>query len=484
MTNTDPNSRPLLETQLLQTYRARAALCLGLAMLVAASVLLGWTLQVEWLKRVAPGLIAMNPLTALCFLVAGAVLALSLDRGRRNRHYALAVLGSCLVLLTGLSKLLDVWIGTDLCPDDLLFSSQLALESATPSRITPNTAGCFVLLGLALLLLDQPAWPRLLSSQVLCLPLLLVPLAALVGYLYNSVSDGRVGAYVPMAVHSATNFLLLGAALILSRPELGAMRVIGSDTTGGRLARRLLPLAVIVPVLLGLLQLLGQRTGAYSAETGTALIALAIVLLLTGMILYSTHRLYGLDLERRSADQVVQMLATRTEREAYWSRGLLQLGETQRALRQQPSGGVEKILAQLLEHMDLWQGALYALEQDEHGHQELVALAVNAYGRPEQLSARFALGEGGVGQAARDRVVLTHSQVPAAYFHVRSGTGEMPLSELTFLPILLDEQLLGVLELASIGPLGADERKFLDQCLPVLALALLRHRSGAALAAA
>src|SRR5882672_12603345 len=41
------------------------------AVMVASLVLVGWTLQVESLKRVLPDLVAMNPLTALCFILAG-----------------------------------------------------------------------------------------------------------------------------------------------------------------------------------------------------------------------------------------------------------------------------------------------------------------------------------------------------------------------------------------------------------------------------
>ena len=41
------------------------------AVMVASLVLVGWTLHVESLKRVLPGLVGMNPLTAVCFILAG-----------------------------------------------------------------------------------------------------------------------------------------------------------------------------------------------------------------------------------------------------------------------------------------------------------------------------------------------------------------------------------------------------------------------------
>src|SRR4051794_37851816 len=41
---------------------------------IGTLVLLGWAFEIEALKRVVPILVAMNPLTAVCFILAGAAL--------------------------------------------------------------------------------------------------------------------------------------------------------------------------------------------------------------------------------------------------------------------------------------------------------------------------------------------------------------------------------------------------------------------------
>src|SRR3712207_743128 len=51
----------------------------AIAILVGSFVLLGWALDIEVLKRVLPGLVAMNPATAVDFVLTGAALLLQTD---------------------------------------------------------------------------------------------------------------------------------------------------------------------------------------------------------------------------------------------------------------------------------------------------------------------------------------------------------------------------------------------------------------------
>ena len=55
------------------------------AVLVGCLMLVGWIFDVEGLKRILPGLVAMNPVTALTFILAGASLGLlGIERGDRR----------------------------------------------------------------------------------------------------------------------------------------------------------------------------------------------------------------------------------------------------------------------------------------------------------------------------------------------------------------------------------------------------------------
>ncbi|MFF3455085.1 HAMP domain-containing protein [Streptomyces sp. NPDC002730] len=106
----------------------------------------------------------------------------------------------------------------------------------------------------------------------------------------------------------------------------------------------------------------------------------------------------------------------------------------------------------------------FFLAGDEGRGTELVMIA--AYGAPDDPAAeprRFRLGQSLVGQAARSRHTITVDDLPPGYATIVSGTGRMDPSNLIVLPIVVEEQVLGVIELAALRPLTAIHRDFIDQ---------------------
>jgi hypothetical protein len=63
----------------------------------------------------------------------------------------------------------------------------------------------------------------------------------------------------------------------------------------GKVARRLLPAAVVVPFALGWLELMGQHLGWYGTEVGVAILAASIVLVLVLFIWWSLNSISNLE---------------------------------------------------------------------------------------------------------------------------------------------------------------------------------------------
>jgi signal transduction histidine kinase/DNA-binding response OmpR family regulator/HPt (histidine-containing phosphotransfer) domain-containing protein/HAMP domain-containing protein len=84
----------------------------------------------------------------------------------------------------------------------------------------------------------------------------------------------------------------------------------------------------------------------------------------------------------------------------------------------------------------------------------------------------IAFGEGLVGQCAVDKRALLFDPAPADYVRIGSGLGESVPRALAVLPVLLNERLLGVVELATLRAFGANEQALLDGVLPVVAMSL------------
>ncbi|WP_455354917.1 HAMP domain-containing protein [Streptomyces sp. SYSU K217416] len=108
-------------------------------------------------------------------------------------------------------------------------------------------------------------------------------------------------------------------------------------------------------------------------------------------------------------------------------------------------------------------GAFF-LAEERADSTELVRTA--AYGAPDDPAGappRFRIGQSLVGQAARSRRTLTVRDVPPGYATIASGTGSLDPSTLIVLPIVVEDQVLGAIELAALRPFTAIHLDFLEQ---------------------
>ena len=253
---------------------------------IATTVLLGWILHLEPMKRIVAGLTSMNPVTAICFEILCVVLWILKDKRPTGGAGQAANIFPIIVLYVGLSKLLDLSTGSSLCPDALLFKSQLDYGQPFPSRMAPNVALSFTILSIAMIGVDRPRWPKFLHPQWLVTPILCMAIAALVGYCYNTSGFYAYKQYIPMALHSAFNLILLSVALILSRPEQGYMRLIPVGSPGARSYARLLPACILAPSILGGIALLGSRAGFLDGLSAGASFAAVLTMLALSILAF------------------------------------------------------------------------------------------------------------------------------------------------------------------------------------------------------
>jgi PAS domain S-box-containing protein len=254
--------------------------------------------------QVLPGQVAMVPNTAVAFLLAG--LALWLRASRAGRSPVLASRAAAAVAgLLGLLNLVEYVSGKSLGIDELLFRDPAGLTSVFPGRMAVITALGFVALAAALLTLDL-RWAPWTSDGLALLPGVFA-MVSLTGYAFGARSLYWIGVYKGMAIHTALAFLVLAVGVLLVHAG-GLSRLLVSDTAGGVAARRILPAALLVPLLLGWLQIAGERSGLYSPELGRALDAVSDALILTVILLGTAAALMRADEKRRSSEETLRKL--------------------------------------------------------------------------------------------------------------------------------------------------------------------------------
>ncbi|MGW1590351.1 HAMP domain-containing protein [Streptomyces sp. NPDC002386] len=127
----------------------------------------------------------------------------------------------------------------------------------------------------------------------------------------------------------------------------------------------------------------------------------------------------------------------------------------------------ELIMDELVPQVSAQYGAFYLAEDGESGPELRL---VGSYGRPEEDNrpARIPFGRSLVGQAARSRRTIAVDELPAGYVTISSGLGQVEPTALLLLPILFEEQVLGVIELASVTTFTPVQRDFLQQLVDTI----------------
>ena len=281
-------------------------------MLVGLAALAGWQFDEPHLKSILPGHVAMNPLTAIGFILAGLSLLLrheAVSPGARSTSVALA----WAVALIGCMKIAELLFRADLGLDRVLFRAKLEAY-VPPNRMAPNTALNFVGAGLSLALIDLGAASGQRPSKCLALIPHLLAFLGLIGYVYNVRSFYGLTSFIPMAVNTVLAFLVLCTGIMLLYPHQGLTRVFTSEDLGGSLARRLFPLSVGALLLLGWLRLVGEGAALYDTHVGVSLHVFASCVLMGTVIWTSAHSLSRVDGERRRAADALRLANDGLER--------------------------------------------------------------------------------------------------------------------------------------------------------------------------
>jgi PAS domain S-box-containing protein len=297
--------------------RNAAAVSLGFAAIAAVvGIVLGVTSLLEWMvgghalhAALNARHLSLNPMTAVCFVCSGAALWLARESRRSRARDAARVLMAAIVVVITLSKVVDLFPHVTLPIDELLFRHQIRVSEAQggdPSKgkvgMAPNTAAGLLFVGLSLLLFEFKPIGRARLSTIFALLAASIALLALIGYMYHVQVLAGMPKYIAMAINTAVGLLMVSIGILCVRPNRQPIAILVSGTAGGVVARRLVPVAIAVPLLLGWGRLWAERKNYFDTGVGVMLFAMAIVAVFLTLIWWIARALYRLDLERARAE--------------------------------------------------------------------------------------------------------------------------------------------------------------------------------------
>jgi signal transduction histidine kinase/CheY-like chemotaxis protein len=131
------------------------------------------------------------------------------------------------------------------------------------------------------------------------------------------------------------------------------------------------------------------------------------------------------------------------------------------------------IMSELSPAVSAQHGAFFLADhEEESGDYELRLLASYGYTRRKSVSNRFKPGAGLVGQAALEKKPILIVDPPGDYIHIASGLGEAVPRNIIVIPVLFEEQVLAVIELASFRPFSEIILQFLEQLTETIGVVL------------
>ena len=142
--------------------------------------------------------------------------------------------------------------------------------------------------------------------------------------------------------------------------------------------------------------------------------------------------------------------------------GLAKFGDILRQNNDNLTELADGVLSNLVHYIDANQGGIFIYNEDEPGNEFFQMIAAYAYNRKKFLQKEFVIGEGLVGTAALEKKTIYMTDVPQTYIQISSGTGEARPRCLLIVPLIIEDKVLGIIELASFNTLDTYKITFVE----------------------
>lgn len=276
-------------------------ICGLITFLIGALGLLGWHLDIGWMKSAYPGFISMKVNSALGF-VSLALSQIVLSSSRRREAKMMAFFLASLSGVMGALTIYQYIAGANLGIDEF-FYQDIGAGISPSGRLAPITATIFVMMAVGVLITAKKKKPFHKTAQCLFLISGMISVHVLLEYIVRMHGFFGKDGHASMSVHTAFGFVLLNIGFLYMNPFHGYMRMLLSRGRAGMLSRTLVIALFFAPPLIRFAVDFGERIDLVAEDSVPVVRTLLTLSFFMVLVLRSLQELIVRERQKRRLDR-------------------------------------------------------------------------------------------------------------------------------------------------------------------------------------
>jgi len=177
---------------------------------------------------------------------------------------------------------------------------------------------------------------------------------------------------------------------------------------------------------------------------------------LGGALVEMRNRLFQVSQEREDAH-------LDSQKRTWIAEGAAKFGEILRKNNDDMEEFAFQALSSLVAYIEVNQGVMYVINDNDQNNTFYELFASVAAGKRKFMKKKIILGEDLVGQSVQERRTIYMTEIPKDYFEISSGLGKVKPQSLLIVPLMLHDNILGIIEMASLSEIEQYKIDFVER---------------------
>jgi methyl-accepting chemotaxis protein len=171
-------------------------------------------------------------------------------------------------------------------------------------------------------------------------------------------------------------------------------------------------------------------------------------------------------LEMRKSLKEAREIEEKRKEEEYkqnWAtKGLAKFGDILRQSSENMEEFGYNVISNLVKYTETNQGGMFIINDEDKNDKHIEMLACYAYSRRKYVEKRIEMGEGLIGRCVLEQKPIYLTEIPEEYINITSGLGTAVPRSILIVPLIVNEEVFGAVELAGFKEIPDYVRKFVE----------------------